>query len=160
MQRPEAGHVLWLFLVLMGITAELTQASLRLAAGEGLAVRDEQRRLAAVWRLQGLVSTLERLPVPAVADAPSLWHPRAEVGTVRMACAPAREVLAETPGCAQSPAGWSWRLARLPDPPDWQEEGTDPSHWQGLQAQHWQLEVRPGSRQTGWRLDYRQQAAP
>lgn len=160
MRRSEAGHVLWLFLVLLGVMAELTQASLRLAAGEGLAARDEQRRLVTTWRLQGLVSTLERLPVPAVSAMPTLWHPRTEVGEARMACAPARDVLVPNPRCAGVSASWSWRLMRLPDLPDWQEEGTDPTHWQGVQAQHWQLEVVAGPQHTGWRLNYRQLAAP
>lgn len=160
MRRPEAGHVLWLFLVLLGVMAELTQASLRLAAGEGVAVRDEQRRLMTIWRLQGLTSLLERLPVPSVAAAPGLWHPLLPVGEARMACAPSRDALVPDPRCATASASWSWRLTRRSDPPDWQEEGTDPTHWQGLQIQHWQLEVTAGPQRTGWRLDYRQQAAP
>lgn len=160
MSCPERGHVLLAFLLLLAVVGELGQAAWRLAAGEGLAAREAERRLQTAWRLQSMVSALERLPVPATTDDRGPWHPLAPVNDAMGACAPSASWLGISRDCMTTSPGWRWQLIRLADPADGQEEGTDPNAWPGRQVQHWQLDVLPGGGLAGWRLDYHQQASP
>lgn len=170
----ERGQVLWFMVVLLAVLAELALTGLQSAASAGFAMQAEMRLWHQRQRAEAIVATLARQPLPSLrtmsADQP--WSPLLAPGRslMRQGTTSGRAAYVEVtmPGAlSELPApvagSWSWLLRRLPDEAADSEEGTDLAAFPQRQPQRWQLDVlvrESAAPASGWRLHYRQQAAP
>lgn len=170
----ERGQVLWFMIVLLAVLAELALTSLQGAASAGLAMQAEIRLWHQRQRAEVIVAALARQPWPSPAQgaAGQLWSPLLTPGQglMQQGMTGGRGAYAgaATAGAWLAPptpvsGGWSWLLRRLPDDASDIEEGTDLAAFPQRQPQRWQLDVlvrEAAAPASGWRLNYRQQAAP
>lgn len=154
-RRQQAGHVLWLVVVILGSLAQLAIFSIQQGAASGLSVQ----RIEAYWQRELLVEHiaehLQRLPLLRVsaADEQALWHPLSTL--IRSACDDnSRNAFTQTPCIDAAKARWAWRLTPVGEPV---------ATWPGLITQRYQLAIQAmsaGDRVSRWQYTYEQRSLP